>query len=212
MKKIIFVDVPMRELYENSKQCYANTGNTICTCNEKVFFPINAVLYDKLKKDDDVKVVLLVTESENNCSECNVQKFKDELNKLNENIQSNISYEIIKSAFVETKDIHEKRVREMISKLEKDSEIFVDITFGQKPLPMLLIPVLSFADKFCNADIKKIVYGKVDFVKKSDGKTYPENPELYDVTSLFYLNNLVCSMESSSITEALNSINTFFSI
>ena len=50
MKKIIFVDVPMRELYENSKQCYANTGNTICTCNEKVFFPINAVLYDKLKK------------------------------------------------------------------------------------------------------------------------------------------------------------------
>lgn len=211
MKKIIFIDVPMRELFENSKQCYANTGNTICKHNEKVLFPINAVLADKLKNNDDVKIILLVTVSENNCSENNIQKFKDELNKINENIHANISYEVIKSEFVETKNIHEKRIREMLSKLENNVEIFADITFGPKPFPMLLMPVLTFAEKFCNADIKKIVYGKVEFIKHDDGKTYPEDPELFDVTSLFYLNNLMGSVEAPSYSEALKSLDVLFS-
>ena len=212
MKKIIFVDIPMRELSENSKQCYANTGNTICKHKEKVLFPINAVLADKLKNDDDVKIILLMTESENNYSEENIQKFKDELNKINENIQSNISYEVIKSEFVETKNIHEKRIENMISVLENDAEIYADITFGPKPFPMLLMPVLTFAEKFCNADIKKIVYGKVEFIKHDDGKKYPEKPELYDVTSLYYLNNLVGTMEASSSYEAQKSLKAFFDI
>ena len=42
----------------------------------------------------------------------------------------------------------------MISVLEKDAEIYADITFGQKPIPMLLICVLTFAEKFFNAYIK----------------------------------------------------------
>lgn len=212
MKKIIFVDIPMRELFETSKQCYANTGNTICKYTEKVWFPINAILAGKLRKDDEVKVVLLITNTEKDNSLINVQKFKDELNQINELIKAKISYEIIESTFEETKDVHEKRVRDMISKVENDSEIYADITFGQKPLPMLLMCVLTFAEKFCNADIKKIIYGKVEFVKHSDGKTCPENPAIYDVTSLYYLNNLVGSMEAPSCLEAQKTLDAFFNI
>ena len=137
MKKIIFIDVPMRELFENSKQCYANTGNTICKHNEKVLFPINAVLADKLKNNDDVKIILLVTVSENNCSENNIQKFKDELNKINENIHANISYEVIKSEFVETKNIHEKRMH---------FDIFIMILFIKRCIHQLLY-ILSCRQK-----------------------------------------------------------------
>ena len=100
----------------------------------------------------------------------------------------------------------------MISVLENDAEIYADITFGPKPFPMLLMPVLTFAEKFCNADIKKIVYGKVEFIKHDDGKKYPEKPELYDVTSLYYLNNLVGTMEASSSYEAQKSLKAFFDI
>ena len=42
--------------------------------------------------------------------------------------------------------------------------------------------------------------------------TYPEKPELYDVTSLYYLNNLVGTMEASSCSEAKKSLKAFFDI
>ena len=77
---------------------------------------------------------------------------------------------------------------------------------------MVMMCVLSFAEKFFDADVKKIVYGKVDFVKHDDGKTYPENPELYDVTSLYYLNNLMGAMEAPSGEEALKSLDAFFAL
>ena len=212
MKKIIFVDIPMRELNDNSKQCYANSGNTKCRYNEKVHFPINAILADKLKQEDDVKVVLLTITTQNDCSTENVRKFQEELTKINNKINAKISYKIIDSVFEESKNVHEKRVRDMISVLENDAEIYVDITFEQKPIPMLLMCVLTFAEKFFNADIKKVVYGKVEFIKHADGKTYPENPELYDVTLLYYLNNLVGTMEVSSSSEAQKTLDAFFTI
>ena len=71
---------------------------------------------------------------------------------------------------------------------------------------------MSFAEKFFNADIKKIVYGKVEFIKHDDGKAYPEKPELYDITSLYYLNNLMGAMEAPSGKEALKSLDSFFSL
>lgn len=212
MKKIVFVDIPMRELNDNSKQCYAKTGNTNCKYEGKIHFPINAVLADKMKQDDEVKVVFLTTTTQTDSSKENVKKFQEELNRINSEKKAKISYTIINSVFEETKNVHEKRIENMISVLEKDAEIYADITFGQKPIPMLLMCVLTFAEKFCNADIKKVIYGKVEFVKHDDGKSYPEKPELYDVTSLYYLNNLVGTMEASSCSEAQKSLKAFFNI
>lgn len=212
MKKIVFVDIPMRELNDNSKQCYAKTGNTNCKYEGKIHFPINAVLADKMKQDDEVKVVFLTTTTQTDSSKENVKKFQEELNRINSEKKAKISYTIINSVFEETKNVHEKRIENMISVLEKDAEIYADITFGQKPIPMLLMCVLTFAEKFCNADIKKVIYGKVEFVKHDDGNSYPEKPELYDVTSLYYLNNLVGTMEASSCLEAQKSLKAFFNI
>ena len=62
MKKIVFVDIPMKKMDETAYgQCYAGTGNADCRYTGKVVFPINAVLAEKLYKDDQVKTVLLTT-------------------------------------------------------------------------------------------------------------------------------------------------------
>lgn len=59
MKKIIFVDIPMREISENrNKQCY-KSGNEQHYI--PVIFPINAILAKTLNKEDTVKVVFLAT-------------------------------------------------------------------------------------------------------------------------------------------------------
>lgn len=213
MKKIVFADIPMKEMVASRDgQCYAGTGNASCTYKGTVVYPINAVLAEKMKPNDDVKVVLLKTMTQDGNAEKNAELFRQELDAINASIGARIAYEMIDTAFVETKANHEKRLRAMLAKIEGGAQLYADITFGQKPLPMVLMCVLHFAEKFFDADIKKIVYGKVEFVRHDDGKSYPENPELYDVTSLYYLNGFVGAMEAPSGAEALKSLDAFFAL
>lgn len=213
MKKIVFADIPMKEMVASRDgQCYAGTGNAGCTYKGTVVYPINAVLAEKMKPNDDVKVVLLKTMTQDGNAEKNAELFRQELDAINASIGARIAYEMIDTDFVETKANHEKRLRAMLAKIEGGAQLYADITFGQKPLPMVLMCVLHFAEKFFDADVKKIVYGKVEFVRHDDGKSYPENQELYDVTSLYYLNGLVGAMEAPSGAEALKSLDAFFAL
>ena len=95
----------------------------------------------------------------------------------------------------------------MIDKIEDNSQLFADITYGQKPLPMVLMCVLSFAEKFLNCDVKSVVYGKVNFTGENIS-----NPELYDVTSLYYLNNLTSSMVAKDSKDARKALDKFFTL
>lgn len=206
MKKIIFCDIPMKK---NMKaMVYANTGNTNFNYSKEVIFPINAILAESLKKNDDVRVILLRTLDKAGNSGKNSGLFMQELDAINSEIGAKISYETLDSEFKETKDIHEKRLQNMLDKIEEHTEIYADITYGPKPLPMILMCVLSFAEKFLNCDVKSVVYGKVDF----DDNNKPCNPELYDVTSLYYLNNLTSSMVADNGKDARQSLNEFFSL
>lgn len=213
MKKIVFADIPMKEMItKRDGQCYARTGNAGCAYQGTVVYPINAVLAEKMKPSDDIKVVLLKTMTQSGNSDKNAELFRKELDAINANIGTHITYETVETDFIETKANHEKRLRAMLSKIEDGAQLYADITFGQKPLPMVLMCVLHFAEKFFHADVKKIVYGKVDFVRHEDGASYPENPELYDITSLYYLNGLVDSMEAPSGEAALKSLDAFFAL
>ena len=206
MKKIIFCDIPMKK--SMNAMVYACTGNTNCNYSKEVMFPINAILAESLKKDDEVRVILLRTLDKAGNSGKNSGLFMQELDAINSEIGANISYETLDSEFKETKDIHEKRLQNMLDKIEEHTEIYADITYGPKPLPMILMCVLSFAEKFLNCDVKSVVYGKVDF----DDNNKPCNPELYDVTSLYYLNNLTSSMVADNGKDARQSLNEFFSL
>ena len=213
MKKIIFVDIPMKKMNDTTDtQCYAETGNADCRYIGKVVFPVNAVLAEKLQKGDQVKAVLLTTITGKDHSIENVELFQQELNSINAAIGAHIEYEQLATDFVESKANHEVRLRKMLPLMEEGAELYADITFGQKTIPMVLMCAFHFAEKFFDADVKKIIYGKVEFIKHADGIAYPENPELYDVTPLYYLNNLMGTMEAPNGTEALKALDAFFAL
>lgn len=206
MKKIIFCDISMKK--NMNAMVYAGTGNTNCNYSKPVMFAINAVLAETLKKGDEVRVVLLRTLDKAGNSGKNSGLFMQELDSINSEIGAKISYETLESEFKETKDIHETRLKEILDKIEENTEIYADITYGPKPLPMILMCVISFAEKFLNCEVKSVVYGKVDF----DDNDKPCNPELYDVTSLYYLNNLTNSMVVDNEKDARQNLNEFFSL
>lgn len=209
MKKIIFCDIPMKA--ELNAVCYAGKGNAGNNYDKDVIFPVNAVLAEKLKSGDDVIAVLLKT-SDGEASDNNIQEFMKELGTINEKIGAAISYEIVDSPFVETKENHEKRFRDMLNHIREGAEIYADITYGPRTIPMVMMCVLNFAEKFFDCDIKKIVYGKVEYYTDTDGKRKVKNPEMYDLTALYYLNNLTNSMEAENGEAALKAIDAFFAL
>lgn len=198
--KIVFSNLPMKK--QLNKFRYSVDGNTQIAYDGEVIFPINSVLAKVLKKDERVKVVLLKKQDIEGNSDINAGEFMRELNLFNQNIGATIEYKILDLPFVETKDTHEQTLRRMVDELEEKAELYCDITYGPKPLPIVLFSVLNFAEKFFGCKIENIVYGKVDFLTKGDGKTYPANPVLFDVTSLYYLNAFTNSIECASVEEA----------
>jgi len=87
--------------------------------------------------------------------------------------------------------------------------LFTDTTFGFKPETLSLFCALRFVEEFRDAIVQYIVYGKVEFNKET-GK--PENPMLYDITSLYYLFKLMGSMGASNAENALETLKEFFAI
>ena len=209
MKKIVFVDIPMTK--RNSVNYY-NTGNVKSKYDKEVLFPINAVFADSLNENDELKIVLLKTitgkEENDSWTETNVEKFKEELNTVLNGKKVSVEYLPLESDFDESKENHELRFKKMISCLENDCELYADITFGPRLIPMMIVCVFNFAERFFNCNINNIVYGKVVF-DKDQGIS---NAELFDVSPMYHLNNLTNSMVAASGEEAIKNLDLFFAL
>lgn len=207
MKKIVFADIAMKEKVH--AVCYKGTGNALSQYEKPVVYPVNAILAEDLSKDDEVKAVLVQTQGEAALVEANTKIFIEELEEANKSIGAKISWDYIVSDFDESKQNHEGRLMAMLSKIkdERGAALYGDITFGPRTVPMAMLCAFSFAEKFFDARIKQIVYGKVEWENNA-----PKNPGLYDITSLYYLNSLTFNMQSSSAEKALKSLETFFSL
>lgn len=175
--------------------CYKVSGNSTIEYDGEVVFPINGVLARTLQKGEDVKVVLLKKEDIHGHSGNNCAAFISELDKINASIGAKIDYKILSTPHDESREVQEKLFKEMVAELFDGATVYADITYGTKSLPILVFSVLSFAEKFFKADISNIVYGKVDFDKDAKGEIVPVNPELFDMTALFYLNSITNTME-----------------
>lgn len=204
--KIIFTTIPMKKNLTPLK--YPVNGNISLTYEKEVIFPVSAVMAKLIKKNEKVKVVCLLNSTEN--SDDNYAKFQQEINKINIDIGATISWVNISEPFTELKENHENRFKKLINELEEKSEIITDITYGQKTLPILLFTVLNFAEKFFNAEILNIIYGKVEF--DSDNKIKQGSEIIYDLTSLYYLNTLTIAMEAKDGKKAIKMIDDFFTL
>ncbi len=205
MKKIALATISMQEI---TPQHYVSEENKAIEYEGAVRCPIDGVLATTLRKGDDVKVVRIVTESE--FSSENLRLQKEELDTINSSIGANIEYTEVTSPFKETNAVVESRFRQLAGTFEENCTILADMTYGSKPLIPVLFFALGFAERFFDADISHIVYGKV--IHSRDKKTLPGSAELYDVTSLYYLNSLTSVMSAPDGKTALERLDKFFAM
>jgi len=205
MKKIVLCNVMMKERLDAF--CYNVSGNSTIEYDGKVIFPINSILARTLKKDDDVKIILLKKEDIEGNSDRNTIEYKNELDRINSNLGAKIEYKILSAPHDESREVQEKLFKEILGEFVEGAAVYADITYGTKSLPIIVFSALSFAERFFKADIKNIVYGKVDFDK--DNK--PCNPELFDMSALFYLNSIVNTVECADGNSAMKMLDAILS-
>ena len=214
MKKIIFITVPIQKIDAVN---YKFPGNPALEYSGNVMSPINSVLAKTLKKEDTVKVVYVIEiqKQQNN----NDELMKQELEEINKNIGAKIEFKTICKAFEETQKSHDEILENLIDELEENTEVSADITYGTKPLPFIIFNILTFAAKFCNADIINVIYGKVEYVKDANGETIYENGKkkienctIFDLTSLYYLNSISSTIECNNMNEAKQKMKKFINM
>lgn len=210
MKKIIFINVPISTNPDPVQ--YKVIGNKNLEFSGKVMSPINSILAKTLKKEDDVKIVYVKEQQKEQNDKHFEKTMQEELNNINKNIGAKIEYKVICKAFEETQESHGELLETLIDELEENAEVSADITYGAKPLPFIIFNVLTFAAKLCNADITNVIYGKVEFVKQPDGSTKKENPTIFDLSQLYYLNSISSTIKCKNMSEAREIIKKIINI
>ena len=176
---------------------------------EPFYYGFSTVIANTVEKDDNVKLIILELQRKSGAIKDNTVCYQKDLEKIKSNCAATIEEpKIIPLPFNESKSTFESAFSELIEELEDEAEIYVDITFGAKTTSLLLLSFLQFAEKFFNCSVKMIVYVQRDFDENE--KPIIGSESIYDVTSLFYLNSLMNSMNCKAGTEAVETVKSFF--
>ena len=203
MKKIIFAILPLKGGLEKRK--YPVDGNSLIESDKPIYYAVNPAIASNLKKDDEVKVVLLETRAGDKAGTKNAQLFMDELNEINNtnSIGAKITYEIIPSDFLVSKKGLNDLYLKLIKNFETDIELSADITFGSKSLPLLIFTAMQFGEKFFDCSIGNVIYLKAEF----KNNVLVEGTQLIcDYTPLYMLNSFTNTIECSSGEKAIASV------
>ncbi len=203
MKKIVFVTLMMAD--NMKKRHYPVDGNSFIEYPGETYYAINSVLAQTMKKDDEIKVVLLETRAGDKAGAKNAQLFMDELNEINSlnSIGAKITYEIIPSDFLISKKGLNDIYLKLIKNIKSDVELSADITFGPKSLPLLIFTAMQFGEKFFDCSIGNVIYMKTEFKNNA----IVEGTQLIcDYTPLYMLNSFTNTIECANGEKAIASV------
>jgi hypothetical protein len=207
--KVVIITVPMKRSDKVEPVLYPVDGNKAVEYEKPVRCPVNGILAKTLKKDEQVKVIYIMTTGGNSECEQNKKNFIVELEEINTEIGAVLSYDTIEIEFLPTKQTYNKLLTDLSEKIPENAEIFTDITFGFKPEILSLFCALRFAEEFRDAVVQYIVYGKAEFNPKTE---LIEHPMLFDITSLYYLFKLIGTIGNADAENASKMLQDFFAL
>ncbi|MBQ0003933.1 MAG: TM1812 family CRISPR-associated protein [Treponema sp.] len=204
MDKVIFVTLMMADKME--KRHFPVENNSLTEYPGETYYAINSVLSQSIEKDDNIKVVLLETNAGAQAGKKNAQLFIDELNSFN-TAGANISYEIITSEFINDKAKYKELYKKLVNNFTEGAELYADITFGIRTLPILILNAMQFGEKFFDCTIGNVIYLKTEF---KDGKIIDGSQCIFDLTPLYMLSTFTNNIECSSGDRAIAALDALF--
>ncbi|MCQ2588496.1 MAG: TM1812 family CRISPR-associated protein [Treponema sp.] len=204
MDKVIFVTLMMADKME--KRHFPVENDSLTEYPGETYYAINSVLSNSIEKGDNIKVVLLETNAGAQAGKKNAQLFIDELNSFN-TAGANISYEIITSEFINDKAKYKDLYKKLVNNFTEGAELYADITFGIKTLPILILNAMQFGEKFFDCTIGNVIYLKTEF---KDGVIVDGSQCIFDLTPLYMLSTFTNNIECSSGERAIAALDALF--
>ena len=207
--KVVIITVPMKRPDMVEPLLYPVDGNKAVEYEKPVRCPVNGILAKTLKKDEQVKVIYIMTTGGNSDCERNKINFMSEIEGINAGIGAVLSYDTVEIEFLPTKQTYNKLLTDLSAKIPGNAEIYSDITYGHKPEILSLFCAFRFVEEFRDAIVQYIVYGKAEFNPQTEKI---EHPVLFDITSLYYLFKLIGAIGSADAETASKMLQDFFAL
>lgn len=189
MKKF-FTSVPFQSTL--TPCIYKPVGNTPLSYEKSHSLPILNVINNCTEKGEEIEVVFLVGDNEN--IKRNLEYVKKSLDELLDERQLKCKIKYIDYPDSDDISVMLELYGRLIRLCEDNDEIYSCITFGTKPVPLVQMMAMRYAyHAKKNVFIGMIVYGKAHGkMKEIDGirKYVTDKAEIYDMTSMFYMDEL----------------------
>ncbi len=181
---------------------YRNIEDAAYLENDREFTnPVLIPLKNLAERGEKIRITAIVTNDENSRCERNLKIFQEEVKTLCKEI--GFEYDGVEELSVEYAEStmkHLKFFEALIEHIHDGDELIVDITYGNKPTPIVLQLALTFVYLYKeNTVVKALTYG--EFVHGPDRKGY-----IYDVSALFYMNSIMAEMTSAKPQDPLGFI------
>ena len=206
MNKTVIINIPMTAKVQTT--IYKSDDASLPASDRAVGYPVISFLEKTMRPEDQIKFILLAKESKYSLCELRIEEFKEEMKAANQGIGAELKYEILYSEFSQKRDVHEQLMQAIVEKIDLETHIIADITYGPKDLPMVVFAVLNFAERFLNCQIDNILYGQGVF--NDEGKL--EDTMICDLSPLYALNTLTNKMKCSEPEKAKEILNSIISL
>lgn len=174
-------------------------------------FPILIPMSNQIESGEEVKLTIVNTKDPFKYGEKNYNTFMQQLSELQGRVGFSYRITNLEAPFEESLNKQMKLLEDIVLTFEPEDIITADVSYGNKPSPMVLLTALSYADNFLeNTFVKMLVYGGVAFDKDengaAEGKGRKKISFINDVTSLFYMNSLVNRMSLTKPEDPLGTM------
>ena len=161
--------------------------------NIETSFPIIPIIKEYMGRAEDVKVIAIRTE--NNDVKDNFEAFLAELAELK--IQED-QVEAISIEENQNKTIGFSALMQIIDEIPEDSLVYADITYGTKPMSVIILYAMNFIEKLKDAEVAGIYYGELP---RDKGVSKWEKAKLYDLTAFKYLSDVIEQLNGLAISD-----------
>ena len=163
-------------------------------------------------EDDEIKIIVITNEGLPQTEEYYKNNFIPALEeiKAEKNLKGLDVSKIIKIEAEISQGIvsNLKVAKALLDKIGDNEILHACITFGTKPLPIILFMALNYAYKVRNnTDIETIVYGAKYWGDKKEQIDY-----IYDVTSLFYTNEMFMNLANAGVEDPAGKVKALYNI
>lgn len=194
MKRYITV-IPIQDPVRLAKGIYEPVGDApLIQKTRAVRFPILIPMENSAVQGDNIHITAILMDHDR--VRTNYESFRQDLAELAS--EKGFSFDIteIHTPYAEDTETHLQLFKDLIDTFSDGEEIHTCVTYGTKPVPMILMMALTYAYRLCkDCMIESIVYGQMNF------ETH--KMQLFDVSSLFYMNSAVNDLADVHVADPL---------